>query len=52
MSGVNESQVYRQPSKLPALVYFRVQPDGSFKEIIEYDQTKNYMLKTSTNEGF
>ena len=36
-NGVNESEVYRAPKKLPCLVYFKAQPDGSFKEIIEYD---------------
>ena len=51
-NGVNESEVYRPPSKLPALVYFKSQPDGSFKEIIEYPETRNHMLKTSTNEQF
>jgi hypothetical protein len=35
-NGVNESPVYRCPSKLPALVYFRQSADGTFKEGIEF----------------
>ena len=50
--GINESPVYKVPRKLPALVYFKRQPDGSFKEIIEYSKTREHMLKTSTNEKF
>lgn len=34
------------------MVYFKRQPDGSFKEIIEYSKTREHMLKTSTDEKF
>lgn len=50
--GCNESAVYKVPKKLPALVYFKRQEDGSFKQITEYDRTREHMLRTSTNEKF
>ena len=51
-NGINESEVYRPPAKLPALVYFKTQPDGSFKEIIEYELTRDHMLRSSTGCQF
>jgi hypothetical protein len=51
-NGINESAVYKNPQKLPALVYFRRQPDGSFKEVIEFDRTRELMLRSSTNAKF
>lgn len=44
--------MYKNPRKLPALVYFRRQPDGSFKEVVEFDRTRELMLRSSTNAKF
>ena len=51
-NGVNESAVYKCPKKLPALVYFRRQEDGTYKEVTEFSKTREHMIRSSTNEGF
>ena len=51
-NGVNESQVYKNPQKLPAIVLFKRQADGSFKQQVEYSNTREHMLKTSTEKDF
>jgi hypothetical protein len=51
MNGVNESPVFKVPSKLPALVLFRSKLDGS-KEVVEYHDTRRFMLKSSSDAQF
>jgi len=57
-NGVNESEVFKNPSKLPALLLFKSPSDklqgddGTMKEQISFSQTRNHMLKTSTKEDF
>ena len=54
---MNESEVFKTPSKLPALLYFkRVDtPDGEVdfvKECYEFDDVRNHMVLDSTEEKF
>ena len=56
-NGVNESPVFKNPKKLPALVYFsalKQEEEGvpPIKEQIEYQFTREHMLRSSTNEDF
>ena len=48
--GCNEPSVYKLPQKLPALVLFK--RDGSVKQVVEYEHTREQMLRTSTNDSF
>ena len=55
---MNESEVFKNPSKLPALVLFKgnsdkLQGDDSeMKEQVVFENTRNHMLKTSGKEDF
>lgn len=50
--GCNEPAVYKLPNKLPALVLFKRDADGGVKKVIEYEHTREQMLRTSTNDSF
>lgn len=53
-NGVNESQSFKNPGKLPALIYFRNpknsegQPTGEEKEIIKFEGINELLLKSTT----
>ena len=56
-NGINESEVFKTPSKLPALVYFkRIEtPDGEVdyvKECTEFKDVRSHMLFDSTDDAF
>jgi hypothetical protein len=57
-NGMNESEVFKNPSKLPALVLFRANKDklqgddSVMKEHIAFENTRSHMLKTSNKEDF
>ena len=57
-NGINESPVFKNPQKLPALVYFNGIKDSEdsgmppIKEQLEYQFTRDHMLRNSTDEAF
>ena len=50
--GVNESAVYKNPSKLPAIVYFSSKGSQKVKEYVEFGFTRNLMVENCTDEHF
>ena len=56
-NGLNESDVFKTPEKLPALLYFRridrpeSEPDF-VKEVVEFKNVRDFMLRDSTREQF
>ena len=53
-NGLNESEVFKTPSKLPAIIYFRrTEKDGEFvKESVVFENVREHMLLDSTDERF
>ena len=57
-NGVNESEVFKNPKKLPALVLFKQSAetlegdDSTMKEQIHFDRTRHHMTKVSSKEDF
>jgi hypothetical protein len=57
-NGMNESELFKNPSKLPALVLFRANKDklqgddSVMKEHVLFENTRSHMLKTSNKEDF
>ena len=55
-NGLNESEVFKTPSKLPAIILFRkVEKEGEIefvKERVQFDNIHDHMLLDSTNEKF
>ena len=55
-NGLNESETFKTPSKLPAIIYFRkVDKEGEVefvKERVQFENIREHMLLDSTNEKF
>jgi len=45
-NGINESEVFKTPGKLPAILYFK--SNGEVKECVEFDDVRSHMLLDST----
>jgi len=59
-NGVNESEVFKNPKKLPALVLFKANKeeekldgdDSTMKDQVVYERTRHHMTKVSSKEDF
>jgi len=52
MNGVNESDSFKAPCKLPALVLFKNDPETNEKQVIICESTREQMLKSATDDSF
>ena len=50
MNGLNESEYFKGPEKLPAVLYFKSRGDGLGKEIVPLENINQLLVKSASED--